>query len=529
MRQHAISPLLPQTRPALHQAGVILFGLLLTCGGLTRPQAQAAAPPFGYDSVVSEARQLASKPYRDLTGKVPEPLLKLDYEQWREIRYPPQNALWRKEGLPFTVQFFHPGLYYDRPVEIHIVDAAGKARPYPFDREQFSYDIPRLKQYAPKDLGFAGFRIHHPLNTPDYQDEVAAFLGASYFRAVGQGMNYGLSARGIAVDTCLPSGEEFPWFRKFWLVQPAPKADRVVVFALLDGPSLSGAFEFVIRPGKETVMDVRSTLFPRREIRQLGIAPLTSMFLWGEERARRVLDDFRPEVHDSDGLMVATGEGEWIWRPLFNPRTLLATSFRTVNPKGFGLSQRDRNPDHYHDLESNYENRPSLWIEPLGAWGAGRVALFLIPSDLEVMDNIVACWIPESPPVPGKALRFDYRMGWHYFSGGHRPPAGWVTATRNAAGRNPDRRRFVVDFDGPELAALPADQPPQAVIDVGAHARLAEQQLLKVPHNRQWRLLFEIDRGGIPAEQRLAPVELRAFLKRGREVLTETWSSVYEW
>jgi glucans biosynthesis protein len=488
----------------------------------------AVAAPFTYENAVAEARKISLQPFKSPAGEIPERLLKINYDQWRDIRFIPAKALWKDENLPFTLQFFHPGLYYDRTVGINVIDAAGKVHEVPFSRDLFDYKSAKVRSMVPRRLGFAGFRIHHPINTPDYQDEVAVFVGASYFRAVGRHMNYGLSARGAAIDTWLPSGEEFPYFRRFWIVKPAMDAKQITVYALLDGPSLAGAYEFVIHPGQETVMDVRSTLFPRTAIKQLGIAPMTSMFYYGENTSIRPVDDFRPEIHDSDGLMMETGYGEWLWRPLVNPRSLLVTSFSTINPRGFGLINRDQDYDHYLDMESNYENRPSLWIEPTGAWGPGRVTLFMIPSDKEINDNIVAFWVPDAPVTPGLPLSFDYRMIWHYFADGGRPPGDWVVATHTAAGKEADHKKFVIDFTGQELAALPEGQPLQAVIDVGANARLVEHQLHKNRHNNQWRLVFEIDRSATPPAEKNNPVELRAFLKNGEDVLTETWSYVYQ-
>ena len=488
----------------------------------------AAWAAFTYETVVEEAKAVAAKDYVDRSGEIPERLLNINYDQWRDIRFIPAKALWRDEGLPFSLQFFHPGLYYKNSVEIHIIDNLGESHQFPFSRELFDYKSDKVKAMVPGDLGFAGFRVHYPINKPEYQDEVAVFVGASYFRAVCQDINYGLSARGIAVDTWLPSGEEFPDFRKFWIVKPAPDAKVLTVYALLDGPSLTGAYEFVIHPGKQTVMEVKSTLFPRRVIQQLGVAPMTSMFFYGENTSKRKGDDFRPEVHDSDGLMMETGYGEWLWRPLVNPPSLVVTSFGDTNPRGFGLMKRDQNYDHYLDMESNYENRPSLWIEPINQWGKGRLMLFMIPSDEEINDNIVAFWTPETPPAIGEPLRFDYRMSWHYFSDGKRPPAGWVTATSTAAGKGEDRKKFVVEFSGDALAAMPEDEPLHAVVDVSPNAKVTEHQLHKNLRNNQWRLVFEIDQSHVPADQRKNAVELRAFLKRGEDVLTETWSYVYQ-
>lgn len=483
---------------------------------------------FTYERVVAEARTLALSEYRSPAGEVPERLMKIDYDDWRDIRFLPAKALWRDEGLPFTLQFFHPGLYYDRTVAINVVEPTGTVDPVRFDKAAFDYKKKRVADLVPDDLGFAGFRIHYPINTPDYQDEVAVFLGASYFRAVARHMNYGLSARGLAIDTYLPGGEEFPYFRKFWVLKPAQDDTTLTLFAILDGPSIAGAYQFVIHPGKETVMDVKSTLFPRRDIQQLGIAPMTSMFFYGENHALRPVDDFRPEVHDSDGLMMETGHGEWIWRPLVNPVRLLVTSFQMTNPKGFGLVKRDQVFDHYLDIESNYENRPSLWIAPSGDWGDGRVQLIMIPTDEEIHDNIVAFWVPATPPPVGQPIRFDYRMSWHYFADGHRPPAAYAAATHTAAGKKPGMRKFVIDFTGGELASLAADQPLEAVIQVSPNANLIEQQLARIPQNGRWRLVFQIAPSKGVDFVSTDVVELRAFLKNGRDMLSETWSYVYQ-
>ncbi len=501
---------------------------ILSCGCAQLHLSEAAAnDPFTYEKAIAEARKLSASPFKVPTGDVPERLLKIDYDDWRDIRFKPPKALWRDENLPFTLQFFHPGLYFDRTVSINVIEPGGTVRPVRFSKDLFDYKKKRVADLVPDDLGFAGFRIHYPINTPEYQDEVAVFLGASYFRAVGMHMNYGLSARGLAIDTYLPTGEEFPYFRKFWIQKPARDAKQITLYAILDGPSIAGAYQFVIHPGKETVMDVKSTLFPRKTIAQLGIAPMTSMFFYGENTSLRPVDDFRPEIHDTDGLMMETGYGEWIWRPLVNPSKLLVTSFQMTNPKGFGLLQRDQDYDHYQDIESNYENRPSLWIAPVGNWGDGRVELIMIPTTEEIHDNIVAFWVPATPPPVGKPISFDYRMSWHYFADGHRPPAGWVVASRTAEGKTAGTRKFVVDFTGGELASLSADQPLEAAVHVGSNATLIEQQLAKVRQNGQWRLVFQIAPKGGATPGWKDPVEIRAFLKKGPDVLTETWSYVY--
>jgi glucans biosynthesis protein len=479
----------------------------------------AAAAAFDFDHVTARARLLAAEPWHE-PPRVPEWMRvgSLTYDQWRDIRFRPERALWRKEGLPFQAQLFHPGLFYDHPVKIHVVEG-GEVRPLPFSTDDFDYGRNRFARRIPADLGHAGFRVHHPLRTPGYFDELVVFLGASYFRALGRDNVYGLSARGLAIDTVEPSGEEFPSFTEFWLEAPRPDASRMVIHALLDGPSVAGAWHFEVEPGAETRVAAQARLFPRRRIGKLGLAPLTSMFFFGENATRR-FDDFRPEVHDSDGLLVHFGSGEWLWRPLDNPGRISASSLFAHGPRGFGLLQRDRDLASYQDFETRMELRPSAWVELHGDWGPGRIELIEIPSRSEFDDNVVAFWVPETPPPPGGELAFSYTVSF-YSDDPARPPAGRTVATRRDGGTLPGGQRFVVDFDGERLRALPPERPPRANVSAGpgpGAARIADLHLVKHPATGGWRLTFQLERRSPGA------IELRAFLSEGEDVLTETWS-----
>jgi glucans biosynthesis protein len=509
-------------------AVIFLFGIAQVFVHVSRA---TAASPFAFQTVIDEAKELSKAPFKSPKGEVPESLLKITYDEWRDIRFKPKRALWGQEKLPFTVQFFHPGLYFDRTVSINVVDPDGTVHPVRFSTDLFDYKSERVKSLVPENLGFAGLRIHSFINTKDYQDEVVVFLGASYFRAVGRHMNYGLSARALAVNTWLPGGEEFPFFREFWIYLPSPDAKDITICAVLDSPSLAGAYQFVIIPGKETVMDVKSTIYLRRKVEKLGIAPMTSMFFYGENTSPRPVDDFRPEIHDSDGLMINSGYGEWIWRPLVNPKSLLVTSFHMFDPKGFGLCQRDQNFEHYQDLEGNYENRPSLWISPAGNWGEGRVELIQVPTDKEIIDNVVAFWVPSTLPEIGVPLIFDYRMSWHYFSDGGRPPAGLVVATYTAKGKAEKGRKFVLDFQGGQLETLAPEAPLEGIVTVGPNAKVVEQQLYKNRFTGGWRLVFQISMENEREKEKQnvrEPLELRAFLRLKEKILSETWSYVYQ-
>ena len=513
-----IRPLRPRRRLKISA----LFSFLLAGAAMILPLGQALAAldgmdptmeefweseiqaPFDLPDVESKARSLAAKPFQDTAGGVPDFLLKVSYDQWREIRFRPEKSQWREEELPFELQFFHPGLFYNKMVIINLVTEDG-VRELPFSPDLFSYGENDFQQkVASAKLSFAGFRIHYPLNKPDYKDEVAVFLGASYFRAVGKGIQYGLSARGIALDTALPSGEEFPFFQEYWIVKPNASSKKLTVFALLNSPSCTGAYKFVIIPGPETVIIADCTIFLRKEVAKLGIAPLTSMFLYGETE-NGMPGDYRPEVHDSDGLLIRTSEGNYIWRPLANQRRLGVSTFKANNLQGFGLLQRDGVFDHYQDLEARYEMRPSLWIQPIGKWGNGQVELIEIPSEKEINDNIVAFYVPakkvevgpDGKPIPPKPdaikepKRFSYIMRWMKHQGKSVPVAEAV-ATRFAKGKTDRHKRTIVDFEGALINQLPADTGLSTEIAVGEGARLVEKQLMKNEVTGGWRLAFEI-------------------------------------
>lgn len=482
------------------------------------------AAAFGFDDVAARAQAEAALPYQAPAGRLPAELAALSYDGYRDIRFRPERALWRREGLPFELMFFHLGKFQTQPVVVNeLVD--GAVRPVRFDPDDFDYGANRLSPARWPELGVAGFRVHFALNTPAYKDELAVFLGASYFRALGSGQHYGLSARGLAIDTVGGQGEEFPRFKAFWVERPAADAKTLTVLALLDSPRATGAYRFTLVPGAQTLVEVTARIFLRAGVATLGIAPLTSMFHHGENTPRR--DDFRPEVHDSDGLLLETGDGqgggEWLWRPLLNPARPLATSFAVRQLKGFGLLQRDRAFASYEDVEARYERRPSAWVVPEGDWGPGRVELLQLPTPDETNDNIVAYWVPAAPPAPGQPLELRYRLFWQGDAPVH-PPSGWTVQSRFGRGfaaLGEGEVQYVVDFAGPALDALPADAAVAAVVSAGPNGQLIEHNAYRNDARGGWRMTLRVKR--IDPTQ---PVELRAFLQQGPNALTETWTTV---
>jgi glucans biosynthesis protein len=455
-------------------------------------------------------------------------MAKLGYDQYQSIRFKPEHSLWADTGAAFRLQFFHVGRTFSQPVHLYeVVD--GQAREILYDPALFDWDKSGVDPAIMKDhAGFAGFRVQFVTN---WQADVAAFLGASYFRAVGgDTRQYGLSARALAVDTAFPRPEEFPRFTSFWFERPGKDAGVLTMYALLDSPSIAGAFHIQVAPGGTLIMTIDAALYPRKPIERLGVAPLTSMFFYGEND-RRGANDWRPEIHDSDGLSMWTGPGEWIWRPLVNPAQLHLNSYLDDNPRGFGLLQRDRVFDHYQDDGVYYDRRPSLWVEPkpgaTGGWGKGAVQLVEIPTVDETFDNIVVFWNPVEKIKAGEELLFSYRLYW----GTKMPyssPLGQTIATRTGIGGTVGVKRqyyswhFAVDFAGGELGALAKDAPVEAVVTV-SRGMTEHVTAHYVEEFNGYRALFDVK----PTDDTVQPIDLRLYLRVDGRPLTETW--IYQW
>jgi periplasmic glucans biosynthesis protein len=500
---------------SLAAALTFVRGLGLTGIAHAEDAATGKPGPFSGQSVIDAAKALAAVPFVKPSVDLPEPFNKLSYDQYRDIRFKTDQAIWHGDKVDFELQLFPMGWLYETPVDVFIVDA-GEAKKLVADGHLFTLGplIGQGPDAAP--FGFSGFRVHGPINRADYYDEYVVFQGASYLRAVGRGQNYGASARGLAINTAQPGGEEFPFFRSFWIEKPKAGTPEIVVHAVLDSPSTAGAYRFVIQPGDATVMDIEASLYPRKHVAHAGIAPLTSMFLHGPADQRRS-KDFRPEVHDSEGVAIWNGGGELIWRPLTNPKTLQISAFMDKDPKGFGLWQRDRSFHDFQDLEARYERRPTVWVEPKGAWGQGFIELVEIPVEDEIHDNVAVYWKPEKGLESGGEYKFDYRLHW-----AENVPATWsgarVAKTRIGAAKKPDTLLFVIDFDGPAVKDI-RDLPVAAVTaNPGSVANVVVQ---RNPDISGVRVAFEMSPGGAEL------VELRLVLKAAEQAISESW--LYRW
>lgn len=479
-----------------------------------RPPAKPVATyPFTFDTLLEDAKRLAASAYSPQRNSVPSALDKLSPEQYRSIHFNPDAGIWREEKLPFRLELLRAAPNLPTPVTISTVeDGVAKdlvATPAMF---QMTGTIPA--QLSKISLPLSGFRIRSRINSPKVWDEFLVFQGASYFRAVAKNLLYGLSARGLAINTGEPAGEEFPVFTHFWIERPGPRANSLVIYALLESASTTGAYKFTVTPGVDTHTEVELTLFPRKEMRVVGIAPLTSMFLFDETNRGR-LDDYRPEVHDSDGLQITTKTGEQLFRPLANPLKLQVSAFTTQVPQGFGLVQRSRQQSDFQDIDMQYERRPSAWVTPKGDWGNGAVELVEIPSGRETNDNIVAFWRPTQPLTAGHPAQYAYDISWN-----DEPPLpkglGKVVATRSGASIDRKRRVFMLDIvgAGEKLDGLRLELSASA----GA---ISNSTLVSNGALHGLRASFELD----PKDADL--IELRLRVMRGDAPASETW--LYRW
>ena len=496
---------------------------------MSAPLPGSVTPTALFEYVNGQARRLAQADYAPLETLLPAALADLDYEQYRSIRFRPDAALWRDE-TPFEVQLFHPGFLYTKPVRLYVVDDQMIA-PLPFDRRLFRYDgtAAAVAEVASSDLGYAGFRIHYPLNDAGIRDEVMVFLGASYFRLLGRGHLYGLSSRGLAVDVGLDRGEEFPAFREFWLVRPEPDAATLTFYALLDSPSVTGAYRFDLAPGAPTTLGVDARLYARRDIDKLGVAPMSSMFLYDQNQRPR-FDDFRPQVHDSDGLLVRTADDEWIWRPLNNTPGVQVTTVHDETPRGFGLVQRDRRFDNYLDLEASYHRRPSEWVAldlDEGDWGAGGVELLAYHTVSEFNDNIAAYWVPDQPFRAGaerhyryRLIMFDSRLDAQTVAQVERTRIGWDALPGEIDPPPRSQRQFIVDFGGGDASHSEATAPVEALVEISA-GQISDLTVQPLPEAGGWRAAFRL----VPAGTR--PADMRLHLEIAGQRISETWTYVW--
>src|ERR1700722_13852967 len=490
----------------------------------TARPAAATAPAFGQGEVIKRARDLASAPFDATIPPLPESIAALDFDAWRDIRFKSDKPLLGPPGGNFRLELFHLGHLYRRPVVVNVL-RDGIPAPIPYASNLFDYGHNKIAGALPVNLGFAGFRLKYPLNAPHVMDEVIAFLGASYYRFLGRGQRYGLSARGLAIGAGAQVNEEFPFFREFWIETPDAASDHIVIHALLDGESATGAFRFEIFPGLETSVDASVTLFARRPIASLDMAPLSSMFYCGKND-HRAGDDFRSELHDSDGLLMHTGAGEWIWRPLSNPAAPSVSVFLDAHPRGGGLLQRGRNFSNYEDLDLAYELRPSYWIEPHEGWGEGRVELVELPTSDETNDNIVVAWAPKLGLDLGKSLVFGYRITAMTMDQSL-TPGGRTVATFRVSPRAlgapdppppPGATRFLIDFSGGDLSYYMSDPSLVETVATASAGRILRTFLTPNTHTRGFRAGVDVtvDPG--------LSTDLRVFLRAGPKALTETWT-----
>jgi len=480
---------------------------------LARAEPLAAPAPFAPDNVLDMARQLAKSPFKAPNASLPDPFANLTFEQYSAIRRLPNSAIWNDEKVGFALEPLHRGFVYATPMQLNIVEN-GQSRLIVYDKSVFDFGKLQPPSNLP-DLDFSGVRLWKATPGEGWQD-LALFQGATFFRSLAHGQPYGVEARGLSIRTGDAPGEEFPLFRALWIEKPGPASGALVIHALLDSPSLTGAFHFTLHPGDATIIDTELTLVTRSEVDHLGLGVMTATYLFGPLDHHHA-DDVRPSVYDISGLQILTGAGEWLWRPLSNRDTLQISAFGDVNPRGFGFLQRARSFDVFDDDDSHWEMRPSLWIEPIGDWGEGEVILLEIPSDSENNDNVIAQWRPKAGLAEGATASFAYRQFWCWT-----PPArpGLAAVTSSRAGKLGKRRRFAVEF----VADLFAD--PQKAAEVSATIAAAPGQvvanrLFAYKERRSIRVIFDLDPGSESYS------ELRVVLMAGGQPVSETW--LYRW
>lgn len=469
---------------------------------------------FDRRALVEAARALARRPFAAPASDLPDAFANLNYEQYIGIKPVPAARVWASEGRGFAVEPLHRGFVFANPVILFTIED-GVVRRLAYDPSRFEFGRVNVPGNLP-DIGFSGFRLFSTFGNGE-PVEFAIVQGATFFRALARGQNFGLVARGLTLRPAETKGEEIPAFRAFWLERPPAGGNALVVHGLLDSESVAGAVSMTLRPGDMTIVDVETTLFPRVNLDHVGLGGIAGSFLFGPNDHRNV-DDVRAAAYEVSGLQVLNGQGEWLWRPVQNPEMLQISAFLDNNPRGFGLLQRERDYAVFQDDSQRFEARPSLWIEPIGEWGPGAVQLIEIPSDSETNDNILAYWRPRAPMAAGSEVVFAYRQFWCW-TPPERPPLASVAATRVGRGSNGRRRRFFVDFTGDMLGNGPI--PDLKPILTASPGSIHALRVLPYPERKTMRIAFELDPGNENAS------EMRLVLEAAGKPLSETW--LYRW
>lgn len=504
---------------------VVTIYLLILCN-----QAQG----FSLQNVIDQAKELSEQAYVQPKSNLPDVFKKLSFADYQKIYFNHDKAYWNDDKLQFRLEFYHQGMYFNTPIKINEI-VHNKVKEIAYSPDYFDTKAIDPDQSQETSLGFAGFKVQFPINdSKKRDDEVFSALGASYFRVIGKDQTYGLSARALAIDTGLMSGEEFPHFTEYWIEKPKPMEKRLVIYALLDSPSVTGAYKITLQPDVDMVVNVEGKVFFRKAVEKLGLAPLTSMYLFGKNQPSEIVN-YRPELHDSNGLSILNEDNQWTWRPLNNPKKLSFSLFALNNPKGFGLIQRDRNFDNYQDLDDHYELRPSAWIEPENDWGKGHVELIEIPTADETNDNIVAFWVPEKQYQKGDELSFKYKMTYTLNEQDRYPNN--VARVKDTIYSLGDERQvnlvrkldgslsYVIDFVGNNLTTLPKNSPIKPFISLSGNGELVSSRLIYNPIYKGWRVILNFK-----VKEADKPTELYVSLVTDDEKnqqLTETWNAQY--
>ncbi len=516
---------------------IFVLRLILICSLARSVGFGAESAEINLDYVAQRALDRAHSPFHSPSADLPSVLRPetLTYDKFRQIEFRHDHALWAADKLPFRIEFFHPGYIYHEPVKVNEFTPM-HTQPIRFVQDFFDYHTLDIAKSIPADTGYAGFRVLNQLNGPDRWDELGSFLGASYFRLLAKNQRYGESARGLALDSGeTDRPEEFPIFTDWWLGKPSEGDTSLHLFAILDSVSCVGAYEFFIRPGETTTASIRAIVYFRtpdkiaaadknkKPLKTIGMAPLTSMFWFGKDTEHK-FDDYRPEVHDSDGLLVHMGNGEIFWRPLDNPPAMRHQVFNAPHIRGFGLLQRERNFDAYQDMFNLYHQVPSVWVEPDGDWGEGDLHLLELSTSYEGLDNIVAFWDPKNKPAPLQPYRFGYTLYWEGQAEDLKRSENRVVSTRAGSDAQfPGASQFVIDFDGPLFDQIPEDKPPTAIANCSGTAHIADNFVIRNRYDGTWRVFLKVQ----PKPGDHDPVDLRCTLQQGTNVIGETWT--YQW
>ena len=497
---------------------LFFLAIIIIFEGCKTVTASSSKQEINFEYVQKQAELLSKSKYN-------EPLKiknDLTIDEYSQITFNASKALWMNEALLFRLEFFHLGYIYNTPLAVNEFKGL-YSQDIRFTNDLFNFgNLNKDTSDKAKDLeGYAGLKILCQLNRPNQFDELISVLGNEKFRALGRYNIYGLYAAPL-ITIGINNKINLAHYTKFWLGKPESKSDHLTMCAIADSPEATIAFHYEIYPGDDTKVKTKSTIYPRIDTLSVGIAPMSTLYFSGINTLSRY-NLYYSQFHYSDNLIISS-EKNVFSQPLENYEQTVVNEVKTKDIKFFGLSQRDRNYDHYQTLFIALHLMPTLWIKPDNDWQKGKVVLVETPANNPNTLNIYAFWVPEEKLHKGKVYSYDYTMHWAINEPDPDTGPGCVSSTK--VGLDGDNICFAIKFTGTMLKKLPAVANITSLTTISSNSKITDIKIQKDPFDNQWIALITASKP-VKVDNKQSQVSLSCTLMYGNKPITETW--MYKW